>query len=322
MLNPKLYLTFDVEDFINEGSIKAIDYILRLLDKHHQKAIFFVTGHMAEKLQDFPKIIQMLGKHEIGYHSTSHSVHPGIFEYTDIEDYQRAYQISLDREVAHINPLSGAIEGRGGIEMVRTIFSGKRLESFRAPGFSWSPPHLEALKQLGIKYDFSTSIADKPVKYREITFFPLPSFIDSVSPTRFLRAITQKEVIIMDFHPNYMVNKDWWDSIFFSGSNPSKLIGVAPRSMDYVKRKFQRLDWLLEFLNALYKLKIIEPFDEVAHSKLECDPAKIDLEDIYRILAKWPRERFNYEPRYLHSHLLRFFEPCDESEISSSNSQH
>jgi peptidoglycan/xylan/chitin deacetylase (PgdA/CDA1 family) len=308
LLKPKLYLTFDVEDFINDRSIEAIDYILRLLNKHHQKAIFFVTGHMAEKLQDFPIIIQMLRKHEIGYHSTSHSVHPTIFEYTDIKDYQRAYQISLDREVAHINPLSGAIEGRGGIEAVRNIFSGKKIESFRAPGFSWSPPHLEALKQLGIKYDFSTAIADRPVKYKEITFFPLPLFIDSILIRSLFYEITQREVIIIDFHPNYMVNKDWWDSTFFAGSNPSRLVGVTPRSMDCVKRKFLRLNWLLEFLDILNKSKIIKPFGEVVHSKLECEPAKIDLEKVYRILAKWPKEQFNYEPRSLHSHLLHFFE--------------
>lgn len=223
----KLYLTFDVEDFINDRSLDALERILKLLNKRHLKGLFFITGHMAEKLARLPQIVDSLDEHEIGYHSTSHSVHPTVFEYTDVGDYQEAYHTSLSREVAHINPLSGAIEGRGGIEALRDLFPHKKMESFRAPGFSWSPPHLEALTHLGVKYDFSTNISDIPVEYRGITFFPFPLFIDSVPLRSFLRSVMRKKVTVVDFHPNFFVNEDWWDSIFFSGINPNRLYGKS-----------------------------------------------------------------------------------------------
>ena len=111
----RLYLTFDVEDFINDRSLDALHHILKLLRQRHLKGLFFITGHMAEKLARFPQVVDLLEEHEIGYHSTSHSVHPTIFEYTDVDDYQEAYRASLSREVSHINPLSGTIEGRGEI---------------------------------------------------------------------------------------------------------------------------------------------------------------------------------------------------------------
>lgn len=305
----KLYLTFDVEDFINDRSLYALERILKLLSKRHLKGLFFITGHMAEKLARFPQIVDLLDEHEIGYHSTSHSVHPAIFEYTDVGDYQEAYHASLSREVAHINPLSGAIEGRGGIEALRDLFPHKKIESFRAPGFSWSPPHLEALIHLGIKYDFSTDISNIPAEYRGITFFPFPSFIDSVPLRSLFRSVMRKKVTVVDFHPNFFVNEDWWDSIFFSGINPNRLYGVAPRKANRVKSMFGRFAVLLGIVDALSKMKITESCIEVAESETELDSANIDIEKVYRIIASWPVKRFNYEPRFIRSHLSHFFEP-------------
>ncbi len=74
---------------------------------------------MAEKLSDFPDTVELLSEHQIGYHSSSHSIHPTLFEFTDVESYEEAYQTSLIRETAHINPLTGEIEGSGGIQALQ-----------------------------------------------------------------------------------------------------------------------------------------------------------------------------------------------------------
>ena len=303
----KLFLTFDVEDFINDRALDALQHILELMGQRHQKGLFFITGHMAEKLARFPQIVDLLDEHEIGYHSTSHSVHPTIFEYTDVRSYQEAFKTSLGREVAHINPLSGAIEGRGGIEALRALFPRKKIESFRAPGFSWSPPHLEALTRLGIKYDLSTSIADVPVRYEDVTFLPFPSFIDSVPIRSFLRTVLRREVTVVDFHPNFFVNEDWWDSIFFSKTNPDKLCGVAPRRADHVRSMFRKFSLLLRIAGSLNKTKIVESCNEVTDSETELDSASIDVESVHRMIASWPKKRFNYEPKFIRSHLSHFF---------------
>lgn len=303
----KLYLTFDVEDFINDRALSSLHRILKLMEQHNQKGLFFITGHMAEKLAHFPQIIDLLDEHEIGYHSTSHSVRPTIFEYTNVANYEEAYNTSLDREVAHINPQSGAIEGRGGIEALRDLFPHKKIESFRAPGFSWSPPHLEALTSLGINYDFSTNIADIPVRYGDITFFPFPSFIDSFPIRSFLRSVFKREVTVVDLHPNFFVNEDWWDSIFFSGVNPNKLSGVAPRKANRVKSMFRRFSVLLRIVGSLDKMKIIESCNEVAESETELDSTSIIIDNVYRMIASWPAKRFNYEPTFIRSHLSHFF---------------
>ena len=49
-MNNFLYITFDCEDFINIQSIFSLYQILKILKKYNVKALFFITGHMSEKL--------------------------------------------------------------------------------------------------------------------------------------------------------------------------------------------------------------------------------------------------------------------------------
>ena len=75
-----VFLTFDVEgppfqeDLINHKSLDSLLSILQLLDKCDLRGLFFITGSVAEKIGCYPKILKLLEKHEIGYHSTTHSV--------------------------------------------------------------------------------------------------------------------------------------------------------------------------------------------------------------------------------------------------------
>jgi peptidoglycan/xylan/chitin deacetylase (PgdA/CDA1 family) len=303
----KLYLTFDVEDFINDRSLSALRFILKLLKKHDVGGLFFITGHMAEKLRSCTQILNMLEDNEIGYHSTSHSVHPNIFEYTDIDNYQRAHQISLVREVSHINPLTGEIEGEGGIELLREIFPGKRIEAFRAPGFSWSPPHLEALKSLGIKYDFSTNISQAPIYYRGVTFFPYPLFVDAIDFTGFIHSVLKEKVTVVNFHPNFFVNQIWWDSPFFNG-NPEKLSTVPSRTPKQTEKMFHRFETFLRLTKILKNSRFLEIYNNTEDSEIRIDKTKINLHEIYNMIISWPVERFKYKPRFIRSHLLKFFE--------------
>jgi hypothetical protein len=280
--------------------------ILKLLRKYNVKALFFVTGHVAERLSSFSEILDLFQPHEIGYHSTCHSVRPNIFEYTDLKSYRDAYVISLRRETAHINPLSGKIEGRGGIEVLRDLFPQEKIEAFRTPGFSWSPPHLEALASLGIKYDFSTNLSRIPVRYKGITFYPLPVLIDwkdvPVYYKDLLHSVLTERITVLDFHPDLFVNQNYWD-LFFPKPAPQR----STLKTRYLLLKFEAL---LKVIKSLQKFRLIEASPELRESRNELDIAKIDVENVFEKIASWPITRFNYRPRFLHSHLLQFF-GCD-----------
>jgi len=305
----KLFLTFDTEDFISENSIRVLHEILGGLKRYEIKALFFITGHMAEKLRNSPLIVDLLNEHQIGYHSSSHSVRPTIFEFTDVEDYEEAYRISLQRETAHVNPLTGEVEGRGGIYALTDLFPKRQITAFRAPGQCWSPPHLEALKSLGITYDFSTNVSFMPVSYKGVTFYPYPiigHWQGKFSEYRILFiSLLRRKTIVVTIHPSMFVNQREWDSIYCK-TNPKKLIQPPVRSPKETRFLLRRFDLLLKQIASLQNMHLLEVTPNFERPYRKLNVTKIDVEKFYRTSIRWAK-RQNYKPKFLRHHFLRFF---------------
>jgi hypothetical protein len=308
----RLLLTFDVEDFINPNAIYALQRILEIIQKYNLKAIFFITGHMAEKLSNFPQIINVLKNHEIGFHSSSHSVRPTIPEYTDVKNYEEACAISLERETSRINPLTGKPERNGGIYFLQDLFHPKKIEAFRAPGMCWTPPHLEALKDLGIKYDFSSSITtSEPVHYQGITFYPY-TFIQQWDGSLYdyqclMSAILKRKIAVFDLHPTLYVNRDMWDSIYYK-CNPPSLLKARKRRPEEVASLFTKFELLLNQIRFLQQIKLIEVNPNLNASSKKLATNKNEVERCYERAIRWPKKFFNYNPRFILNHFYEFFE--------------
>lgn len=307
----KLFLTFDTEDFISDNSILALQQVLESLKRHDLEALFFITGHMAERLQNFPIIVDLLSEHQIGYHSSSHSVHPTIFEFTDVKDYEEAFQVSLQRETAHINPSTGEIEGRGGIHALEELFGGKQILAFRAPGLCWTPPHLEALKSLGIEYDFSArALPSLPANYKNITFYPPPIFAHwqgRLSDYRNLSVNLLKHgVCVVSFHPSLLVNQTEWDLIF-KGFNPKELVKPHARDPEEIEYLMHRFDLLLRQVKDLQRMHMVKATPRLERSRKNMRLSRVDVENCYRMSMRWHLSKNNAH-RFLHNHFLRFFE--------------
>lgn len=305
----KLFLTFDVEDFIGKNAVLALQRVLESLKKYHLNALFFITGHMAEKLRDFPQVLEMLSEHQIGYHSSSHSVHPTIIEFTDIEDYEKAYEISLERETSHINPLTGEIERNGGINSLRDLFPDKQIAAFRAPGNCWSPPHLEALKTLGITYDFSASISESAVNFKGITFYPyqiIGQLEGKLSDYRILFLSLRHEVIIINMHPSLLFYQNEWDAIYHK-SNPQKLIEPPMRSQAEIEMLINKFDAFLKEISYLQKIGLLEVTPKLKKAERTAAVSRGKVEKCYRASIKWALKQ-EYTPKFIRSHFFRFFE--------------
>jgi len=307
----KFMFTFDIEDFINQNAIFALQRILEMLQKYELKAIFFITGHMAEKISDYPKIIEALKNHEIGYHSSSHSVHPTIPEYTDIKSYEKAYKIAIERETSHINPLTGEMEGEGGIYILQDVFQPQKIKAFRAPGMCWTPPLLEALNSLGVRYDFSSNLTlSEPVSYKGITFYPFTTTQQWNGTTydyeRIFNSILRYKVTIFDLHPTLLVNQIEWDSIYYKG-NPKTLTTVPQRPAKEIERIFQKLELLMKRIKALQKAKIIDTNITLNTSDKKLTMTKEKVSNCYHISVRWAINRFNYHPKFVRNHFHIFF---------------
>ena len=42
-----------------------------------------------------------------------------------------------------------------------------------------------------------------------------------------------KEIVVLDFHPNYFINQDWWDSIYYKG-NPLRLFRSSAKNSEKI----------------------------------------------------------------------------------------
>jgi hypothetical protein len=308
-LRPTIYLTFDCEDFINTKSVFALYRILELLQKYDLKGIFFLTGHFAEKLSSFPHILNLLENHDIAYHGSSHSVRPTIFEYTDIEDYEVAKKISLERETSKINPLTGECEGKGGISLLRDLFPTKKIVSFRAPGFCWSPPHLEALKESGISFDFSTFFSKTPVMYEGVTFFPSVTLMDSITMLTYnsvFKSLAKSRFVVLLFHPSYFITSHEWDSIYFKG-NPKKLYPMEARKGNEISVILRRFELFLKQSNVLQKSGIVSFTPPLEESRNELTVTMECVMKSYQESVSWAKTFFGYNPRFIEEHFKKFF---------------
>jgi hypothetical protein len=305
----KVFLTFDVEDFINDRSIKALHFILKILDENRLKAIFFITGHMAEKLAGYKEIVDMVSEHEIGYHSSSHSVRPTILEYTDVEDYEEARLESLKRETSHINPLTGKIEGEGGIHFLRELFPNIAIKAFRAPDYCWSPPHLEALKELGIEYDFSAKLSSEPVRHKGITFYPYPICHDWTGRNVYielLHSVLCRRFTVLNFHHWHFVNSKAWNW-FYRRRNPKKLQTVEPLSPWLVQNRLTTFKLFLKKIQRLRKIKAVEVTPELKRSLVSVDADEPYATEICREVSSWFKTYYRYEVKFLCNHVRKFF---------------
>lgn len=305
----KLFLTFDVEDFVSRNSVQALQRVLEALRNHNLRALFFITGHMSEKLRNFPHVVDMLSEHEIGYHSSGHSVHPTIFEFTDVENYRKAYEISLKRETSHINPLTGEIEGKGGIDALKELFPNKQITAFRAPGNCWSPPHLEALKSLGVLYDFSAAISKKVVDYKGITFYPYPiigQLDGKASDYTALFFSLRYEVMVTNMHPSLLFYQSEWDAIYYK-SNPQKLIEPPMRSQAEIISLTKKFDVLLNEISRFQKLGLLEVTPQLAKAERTIFFSKEKVEACYQKSIRWALKQ-EYTPKFIRKHFFEFFE--------------
>jgi hypothetical protein len=254
-----------------------------------------------------------LGRHQIGYHSSGHTVHPTIIEFTDIPDYLEAYEASLQRETKHIDALTGNMEGRGGIHALQELFPRKRIEAFRAPGMCWSPPHLEALRSLDLIYDFSTRVSYKPVDYKGITFYPYPVVMQWQGSLKDYRrtsfSLLKNNLAVIDIHPSLMVNREDWDSIYHhSKGNPSKLTKPSPKSCSEIRHQFSKLGLLLKQIRRFQKMNLLEATPALKKSQTNLTITKNEVDKCYEWSALWAVEELEYQPRFLRDHFTRFFE--------------
>ena len=135
-----MYITllFDVEDFIDPESDDAAKAIADLVTDEGVRATMCIVGERARQWRDRGRtdVIAALGRHDVGYHTNLHSIHPVVAEYNEHLDWEAGIAETLRRE-------------EPGVRAVREVF-GVTHSCWGHPGHSWAPQAVAAMPRLGI----------------------------------------------------------------------------------------------------------------------------------------------------------------------------
>lgn len=224
-------LWFDTEDYVLPKSDDAALRLAEILTRLGVKATFKVVGEKARVLESRGRkdVIAALKKHEIGYHSNTHSMQPTIAVYLQHSGWEDGAAEFYRREVP-------------GVRDIERIF-GVTPSCYGQPGAAWASQAYPALKQMGIGMYLDegdhVGIGDQPFYYGGmLNVFKMRSTVARMELSggeslakgqEKFRAVYEKVraagggTISIYYHPCEWVHTEFWDGVNFRrGANPSR----------------------------------------------------------------------------------------------------
>lgn len=261
--NPPVYVTlwFDTEDYILPQDDDATKRLAEMLTKMDVRATFKIVGEKARVLEGRKRgdVIAALKRHDIGYHSNTHSQQPTVAVYLQNAGWEDGRAEFTRREAQ-------------GVRDIQRIF-GVTPVVYGQPGSAWAPQSYPALRDMGIHMYLDEAdhvgIDDQPFYYGGmLNVFKMRSNLARMALTggaslddgkaRFTKAYAQLRAngggtISIYYHPNEWVHTEFWDGVNFSrGANPPraewKLPGTRPAAE--TEQAFHDFDQYVRFIKA------------------------------------------------------------------------
>jgi peptidoglycan/xylan/chitin deacetylase (PgdA/CDA1 family) len=258
---PPIYvaLWFDTEDYVLPQSDDAAKRIAETLTRLGVKATFKVVGEKARVLEQRGRkdVIAALQKHEIGYHSNTHSQQPTVAVYLQHAGWEDGAAEFYRREAQGVRDIERII----GVTPV----------CYGQPGSAWAPQAYPALKRMGIEAYVDEAdhvgVDDQPFYYGGmLNVFKMRSTLarmDLGKPENLAQAQAKfrKTVeslrsrgggtISIYYHPCEFIHREFWDAVNFKrGANPPRGEWKAPQTQSPVEieRNFRDLEQYVKFI--------------------------------------------------------------------------
>jgi hypothetical protein len=274
----QVILWFDTEDYMLPADDDACKRLAHILSERQVRATFKMVGEKARVLERRGRrdVIAALKKHDIGYHTDFHSVHPTPTEY--LADC--GWLDGIDEFVRR--------EERGAAD-VRRIFSVRTLGCYGQPGSSWAPQAIAALRTLRVAphgvpcyvdEGDHVGLNEKPFWYagalnvyhmgQNCTRMELhdPAALEPAEAQ--VSAIAERlrgaggGLISIYYHPCEWVHRQFWDGVNFSrGANPPRERWVLPpqRTPEETDAAFRRFGQYIDYIRALQGVRFITASD-------------------------------------------------------------
>jgi len=259
-------LWMDTEDYLLKADDEAILRNCTFLTDEGLRATFKVVGEKARVLEQRGRkdVIAALKRHEIGFHSNFHSVHPTPAQYMSA--------LGWDEGMAEFERREGP-----GWEDVRRIF-GQTPSCYGQPGSSWGPQAFGVMKKWGMKAYLDTgshvAVDGKPHYYCGLlTMYRLTHTLRTglggekdlqIAKEKFDKSHEQllKEgggLVSIFYHPCEFVHKQFWDSIFKNGANPPREEWTPPpqKTSEESKVAYETFEAWIRYIKSFPDVKFI-----------------------------------------------------------------
>ncbi|MCX7796053.1 MAG: hypothetical protein N2380_05995 [bacterium] len=283
----KIYVLiwFDVEDFITPQSDDALKGIIDILDSNKIKGTFKLVGEKVRVLKERKRkdIIKALKRHDIGYHTDLHSIHPTVAEYLKDLNWEDGIKEFEHRE-------------RLGFEELVNTFN-VTPSCYGQPGASWAPQVYPVLKKWGIPVYLDEAehigLNEKPFWYcgilnilrlrQNTTRYDLNSGYEGVEVGKnkfdsIVKRLLDEGggVISIWYHPCEFATYEFWDTVNFSrGKNPERAKWTIPRTKSY-----QKMEKDLKFLS-----------NYIAHIASHSDVQTVTAKEIHSIYSDRSKDK-------------------------------
>ena len=260
---PPIYVTlwFDTEDYILPQDDEAAKRLAEMLTGLGVQATFKIVGEKARVLESRGRrdVIAAIGRHDIGYHSNTHSQQPTIAVYLQHAGWEDGCAEFQRREAQ-------------GARDVERIF-GVIPVAYGQPGSAWAPQAYPALRDMGIRMYLDEAdhvgIDDQPFYYGGmLNVFKMRSNLVRMNlsggssladgQSRFTTAYERLRgkgggTISIYYHPNEWVQTEFWDAVNFSrGANPPRAEWKPPgtRPAAETEQAFDDFEAFIRFIKA------------------------------------------------------------------------
>ena len=262
-------LWFDTEDYMLPASDDAAKRLAEFLTAQGVRATFKVVGEKARVLEARHRadVIAALNRHEIGYHSNTHSQQPTAAEYESTLDWEQGAAEFNRRE-------------RSGFDDVARIF-GRPPTCYGQPGVSWAPQAYPVLKKWGVPVYLDdgqhVGLDGKPFWYGcLLNIFnidagrglePNDDWSNIAGAKEYfitlhkqLSAQTAGGLVSFMFHPTQFISQQFWDAVNFSnGANPPRSQWKQQPQLSAAESEhaFQYFEALIRHIKSLPNVRFI-----------------------------------------------------------------
>lgn len=253
-------ISFDTEDFVTPQADDAAKYYAETLTHYGVRGTFFIVGEVLRVLKQRKRldVLSAMARHDIGYHSNTHSLSPMINEYQNSLPWHQAVDELVCRESDGICELAQTFE--------------RPIVSLCPPGINYSACMLAGFSRLGIDICSGFSIDGGngcPAFYTGIVNLGYDRPDMFMSESRALTALPRlndlynaraslKRYAAIFTHSNMLITEQAWDaynlrtdtSLNRALLKPAPL--KSPREVNGIKRCFE------DFLGNAVKYKDME----------------------------------------------------------------